>query len=411
MWAPKRLDIGWSDLAFACIQCFLPHVRTTSGAEVAARWIADEEALACLSVRSGLDLWLSALNLPKGSEVLMSAINIPDMAGVVRHHGLVVVPVDVDPQTLHVTAESVQKRISPQSRVLLVAHLFGRRVELDEIAAISKHHGLYLAEDCAQAFAGRGYTGHAGADATLFSFGPIKTATALGGAVLRVKDPEVLARMQALQATYPRQPRRQYVARILKYAALKLLTTGPIYGGFVRALQRLGLDHDRFIHGRLRSFNSHADLMKSLRHRPSEPLLRLLRRRVQRFEETELVSRTANGLRLAAGLARRDAPSIEPQESDTFWVFPHRTRDHAALAERLLANGFDIARKSSLIAIQPTEPQHTTPHVAENLVKSLVFLPCYKEMPPEEIDRVAELAATLEAGTSNVEERDRETAA
>lgn len=51
---------------------------------------------------TGFDLLLQTLKLPAGSEVLCSAVTIPDMIYLLRHHGLVPVPVDLDPQTLAV---------------------------------------------------------------------------------------------------------------------------------------------------------------------------------------------------------------------------------------------------------------------------------------------------------------------
>ena len=57
-----------------------------------------------LSVRTALDLLLEAWALPRGSEVLMSAVTIPDMVAIVRHHGLVPVPVDLDMRRLAPTA-------------------------------------------------------------------------------------------------------------------------------------------------------------------------------------------------------------------------------------------------------------------------------------------------------------------
>jgi dTDP-4-amino-4,6-dideoxygalactose transaminase len=101
MYSRKRFDIGWTDLLAGLAAC-----TSRAGGEHAAarveRWFdgGSGDALACLSVRSGLDLYLEQIALPHGSEVLMSALTIPDMARVVAKHGLVVVPVDVDPGTL-----------------------------------------------------------------------------------------------------------------------------------------------------------------------------------------------------------------------------------------------------------------------------------------------------------------------
>ena len=84
---------------------------------------------------------------------------------------------------------------------MLIAHLFGTRLPLQRFAEKAQDHGLLLWEDCAQAFDGR-YAGHPEADAVMFSFGPIKTATSLGGALLRLRDCELLTRMNDPKATY-----------------------------------------------------------------------------------------------------------------------------------------------------------------------------------------------------------------
>jgi dTDP-4-amino-4,6-dideoxygalactose transaminase len=103
MYARKRLDVGWRDLLSGLLACAGsfdekgPRERIERGFSSAGS--STSEALACLSVRSGLDLYLEELALPRGSEVLMSALTIPDMWKIVEHHGLVPVPVDLDART------------------------------------------------------------------------------------------------------------------------------------------------------------------------------------------------------------------------------------------------------------------------------------------------------------------------
>src|SRR5688500_18091287 len=118
-----RLDIGWTDLAYGALQCKLPGDRSDLARTIERRFSTDGEAFVCLSVRTGFDLLLQALALPAGSEVLMSAITIPDMSKIVRTHGLVPVPVDLDPETLQLERTSLERAYSPRSRVMLVAHL------------------------------------------------------------------------------------------------------------------------------------------------------------------------------------------------------------------------------------------------------------------------------------------------
>ena len=72
------------------------------------------------------------------------------------------------------------------AKVLIVAHLFGCRLQFDHLVDAAHEAGLIVVEDCAQAFNGRGYPGHPKSDVVMFSFGPLKNATALGGALVRV---------------------------------------------------------------------------------------------------------------------------------------------------------------------------------------------------------------------------------
>jgi len=59
-----------------------------------------ESALITLSVRSTFDLYLQARNFPKGSEIIMTGINIGDMIQIIKDHGLVPIPVDLDLYTM-----------------------------------------------------------------------------------------------------------------------------------------------------------------------------------------------------------------------------------------------------------------------------------------------------------------------
>lgn len=201
-----RLDIGWLDFVAASWFCVRPGSR--AGFERSVEDLsAKSEALVCLSVRSGLDLFLTAMKYPPGSEILVSAVTIRNMIEIIEHHGLVAVPVDMDMESLTVRLDSLRRAISPKSRAILVAHLFGSRMDLAPVARITAEHGLALIEDCAQPFARDGYWGHPDCDLAITSFGPLKTASALGGAVARVRDPQLLRRLKDIQASYPVQGR------------------------------------------------------------------------------------------------------------------------------------------------------------------------------------------------------------
>ncbi len=240
MWSRKRLDIGWSDLAAGAVRACFPPDSARAERGVAAPWPEPDKMLPCLSVRSGFDLLLSALALPAGSEVLVSAITIADMVRIIEEHGLAPVPVNLAPQRMAPEMEHWQAAVTPATKAILVAHLMGGRVEMEPVLEFARRHGLLVFEDCAQAFAGTQYQGHVEADASMFSFGVIKSSTALGGAVLRVRDAELLRRMRQGQAAWPVQSRWRYLKRLVKYGTFKLLTSPPACGAITGVCRAWG---------------------------------------------------------------------------------------------------------------------------------------------------------------------------
>lgn len=148
MWPRKLLDIGWTDLAFGGLQCIFPRENRAQIRKLEEKCGGYDQAMICLSVRTGFDLLLQALRLPAGSEVIMSAITIPDMIAIVRRHGLVPVPLDLEFNTLAPTPRALQSAITTKTRLIVVAHLFGVCVPMAPIVEVAKEHDLFVVEDC-----------------------------------------------------------------------------------------------------------------------------------------------------------------------------------------------------------------------------------------------------------------------
>src|SRR5215212_10105189 len=152
MYARHRLDISVADISFGVLWCGWRLRRERLEGEVLRLCSLEEEGLVCFSVRSGWDLWLGAQGLRAGDEVLVSAVTHPDMVRIIRAHGLRAVPVDIDLETLAPRPWMLEAALSPRTRVVLVVHLFGGRMDLGPISRFSRERGLLLVEDCAQAF-------------------------------------------------------------------------------------------------------------------------------------------------------------------------------------------------------------------------------------------------------------------
>ena len=152
MYVRKLLDIGWSDLATALLGALSPGDRRRVRVALEERWSASGKGLACLSVRTGLDLYLRAAAFPAGTRILVTALNIPDMVHILEAHGLVPVPVELGPRRVFPDAEELEQSLPPDCGAILVAHLFGARSSLDEVVRFAREHQLKILEDCAQAW-------------------------------------------------------------------------------------------------------------------------------------------------------------------------------------------------------------------------------------------------------------------
>jgi len=391
MWVRKRIDISWSDLGYGALRAHFPRDRLAIQRDVERSWSDSEDVLACLSVRSGLDLFFSAAELPRRSEVLISAVTIPDMVRIIEHHGLVPVPVDLDLGRLAPNVELLRRAVTPATRAVLVAHLFGARFPMGPILELARQHKLMVIEDCAQAFAGPRYRGHPDADVSMFSFGPIKTATALGGAILRVGTPELLRRMRARQAGYPVQSRWSYLRRLLKYVGLKAGSTRPVFTAVVCGCRAFECNPDRAFNGFARGFAG-AGFFTRLRQQPSAPLLAVLKRRLQTFDADRLKRRTWRGEFLAQ-LLHQSVPCPGAEiDGHTYWVFPILADDPSRVIAMLARAGFDATQGQSMCVVTPpADRPELDPTVARDAMSKMVYLPFYPEMPTRSLRQMAEV--------------------
>src|SRR5829696_486505 len=394
MYARHRLDISVADISFGVLSCGWQLRREKLEAEVMRRCSLEEEGLVCFSVRSGWDLWLGAQGLRAGDEVLVSAITHPDMVRIIHEHGLRAAPVDIDPETLAPRPWMLEAALTPRTRVVLVAHLFGGRMDLGDVAKFATERGLLLVEDCAQAFQGPDRMGDPAADVSMYSFGTLKTSTALGGAVLRVRDREVLGRMRGIQASYPSQGRGGYLKKLLKVLGLVAVSRPGSYGLLARACTRLGSDLDALVNGVVRGFPSRepaAMFLWRLRHRPSAPLLAMLSRRLRTFDGERLARRTSTGERFPRRLRVVDLHPGQRSLQRTHWLFPVVVEDPEALVASLRRRGLDASQATSSSAVVEAPVGCSSPAEASLMMSGVVFLPMYPELPSQAFDIMAGL--------------------
>uniref|UniRef100_M4B518 Uncharacterized protein n=1 Tax=Hyaloperonospora arabidopsidis (strain Emoy2) TaxID=559515 RepID=M4B518_HYAAE len=379
----KKLDVTYSDIAAglaACLQ-LSESQRSELELQISHLWDPRGHILLTLSIRTGFDLLLQTLRLPAGSEVLCSAITIPDMMHVLRYHNLVPVPVDVDFETLAMDVDVLKRAITKNTKMLLVAHIFGTRFPLDTVLEVARSHSLVVVEDCAQAFVGSQYTGDDRADVSMFSFGTIKTATSFGGAIIRVKNPVVLNEMRRRERRYPCHTNLFFFKKLVKYGVLHGISTPALYGLFLHACRAAGADHDKIITSAVRGFSG-GELMTLIQYRPPMALLGLMHRRLICMDDEYVLLRKSKSEQLAKAITNLPNVSIPGYKAEKhfYWLFPvcvPSPRDVVRYMNKHLA-----------YVPNPLGQDHDPVH-AKRIMTSLVYLPVTPETPGWAIEKMA----------------------
>jgi dTDP-4-amino-4,6-dideoxygalactose transaminase len=397
MWVRTQLKIGWSDLAAGIARSFNPPDRLAERRRAESYLTDRDDTIVALSVRSGFDLLIQALDLKPGDEVIFSALNVKVMVRIAREAGLVPVPVDLDLDHMGPSLERLKAAITPRSRVFIAAHLFGCRLDLDPLFALAKEHGIVAVEDCAQAFNGREYPGSEVADVNMFSFGPIKTATALGGALIRVKPESLREKMKQIQAAYPVQAENKQRQRLWRFVALKIVTTRLVLAAIYHYYNARGRDYQDDLANSVRDVVK-LKTSKNLRLQPSATLLYLLNRRLYQFDMGTVRQRQAKGEKLRDLIGETTTLPAQANAHHDYWVFPLLVNEPRKFIDALRAAGFDAADQTRTQHIPaPQDRPELEPHLAAKSMKGLIVIPCYESMPDTELARQAEVVRKVAA--------------
>jgi perosamine synthetase len=384
----QRLDIGWNDLLAGMFYCFDPVGSSAASQRINECWRNSGNSIVSLSVRSGFDALLTVLDFPQGSEVLVSAITIRDMVRIIEAHGLVAVPVDLNIADLNVVETDLQQLLTSRTKAILVAHLFGSRMPLDGVVRIAHEHGLLVIEDCAQAFTGDEFRGHPQSDVACFSFGPIKTATALGGGVLRFRDEGLRRQVELVQSQWRMQPRASFLLRLIKYSLLKLVSTRILFTVLVGFCRALRVDHDQVLNRWVKGFAG-GDFFTRIRRRPSVPLMLLMARRLRKFTPAD-VDRRQDRARSAISHFPSEVLIGARADGHSHWVFPIRVSQPEALMHWLWARGFDATRgASSMAVVSPPDCSRPAAHQANAVMSRILYLPIATCRNETEVRRLA----------------------
>jgi dTDP-4-amino-4,6-dideoxygalactose transaminase len=159
----------------------------------AADYLGVPEAVGVGNGTDALVLVLNALEIAAGDEVICPAFTFYATAEAIARAGATPVFADIDPLTMNLDVEDVQRKITPRTKALMPVHLFGRPAPIAQLREL----GLPIIEDAAQAF---GSPEIATEIASTFSFYPTKNLFGLGdGGLVACNDAELAERVRMLR--------------------------------------------------------------------------------------------------------------------------------------------------------------------------------------------------------------------
>jgi dTDP-4-amino-4,6-dideoxygalactose transaminase len=163
----------------------------------------------CVGVANGLDAlvltlraWKALGKLKDGDEVIVPANTYIASVLAISENKLVPLLVEPDENTFNLCPERVKEAITPNTKAILVVHLYGLISPMIELMDIARQNSLLVLEDCAQAHGASIDSKKAGSfgDAAGFSFYPGKNLGALGDAgAITTSDDELANMLHALR--------------------------------------------------------------------------------------------------------------------------------------------------------------------------------------------------------------------
>ena len=332
-----------------------------------ADYIGVRHAIAVSSCTHGLLVALAVAGIGPGDEVIVPTMTFCSTANVVVHLGATPVIVDVEPDTLGISPQAIDRAITSHTRAVIPVHLYGHPCDLDAIGEIARTHQLALIEDAAHAVGAKWRGRRIGTfgKATVFSFYAIKNLTTAEGGMITTDDDAYAERM------------RIYALHGISRDAWKRYSSeGSWYYEVVVPGYKCNM----------------TDIQSAL------GLHQLARLEAMTQRRAEIAARYDRGL---GNLAELQLPARRPGIRHAWHLYPIRlqldklTIDRAAFIEQLRAEGIGTSVHFIPLHRQPYYRgrfgfQPVDFPVADAAYQGLISLPLYTRMSDQDVDDVIE---------------------
>ena len=243
--APAGTPIGATDLLMGLGAGLLGPGAHREFATLLAHHSGRDQSWLMSSGRAAMSLALEAMKRISDSrrrQVIIAGYTCYSVPAAVERAGLEIRLCDIDPRTLSISTDDLQ-RFDP-SRVLCVvsANLYGMPNNLHELERFAASNGIFMLDDAAQSLGARLDDRPVGGfgDIGLYSFDKGKNITTMQGGALVSSHVRLAQQITDILSHWPTQPAISTLAYAMKLAIYGLLLKPSLYG-ITQRLPFLGL--------------------------------------------------------------------------------------------------------------------------------------------------------------------------
>lgn len=336
--------------------------------EMVAERTHRRHAISVSSGTAGLHLVMRGLDIGPGDEVITTPFSFIASANSILYVGAKPVFVDIDPRSLNLDPEKVEKAITPKTKAILAVEVFGNTCHMQRLAQIARNYEIPFIEDCCEALGGTyhgepvGSFGRAG----VFGFYQNKQITTGEGGMIVTDDDHL--------ADLCRSMRNQGRVEISSPDSISYAGSGSAW-----------LSHERL------GYN----------YRLSEIACALGIAQMERIDEILSARRHVAGLYIQKLMDCEDLmlPNVESPDEMSWFVFVVRLTDQYGVVERdriikgIRRHDIGAANYFPCIHLQPFYRQQfdyekgTFP-ISESVSQRSIALPFYNRMDDTQVELV-----------------------
>lgn len=325
------------------------------------------------SATAALHLAVTAMRVPAGSKVLVPAITFVSTAAAALYNRLVPVFVDVDEDTLSISLEDLERKMTSDCAIVMPVHMGGHPVPMDGLNEIAKRHHLAVIEDCAHCAGGiyKGKKLGTWGDIGCFSFEEKKCMTTGDGGMISSNQPELIEPLRAYRWV---GIDKDTWKRSAQYTSADGMDARHWY-------------YEVSVLGYKYNMN---DLMAAIGLAQLRKLDRMNERRRQ------IIRRYLEGISGCKGIL----PLLPYQlDGNSYWIFGVRCEQRDTLIMHLKRKGIATSVHYMPLSMHPLFRSYDARvPVAERVWKNMITLPLFPDLKDTEIDYVVEALQDFDRG-------------